>query len=83
MSCRKARSPTSATVGWPANATPTAVDTTPSIPLAPRLARTRPSVVPPNHSTSRTGMEEATTRVGVAGQRAEHRTGHTGVSSSS
>ena len=37
-SWRNAMSPTSATVGTPPRATPSAVETTPSMPLAPRLA---------------------------------------------
>ena len=45
-----------------AAATPTAVARTPSIPLAPRLAWTvSPTPSPPNHSTSRIGIDEATT----------------------
>ena len=65
-SWRKARSPTRATVGPPeARATPRAVDTTPSIPFAPRLATTRGPSAPgaAKASTSRTGIEEETTRV--------------------
>ena len=40
VSWSSATSPTSSAVGAPARATPTAVDTTPSMPLAPRLAWT-------------------------------------------
>ena len=75
-SWRKARSPTRATVGpADARATPRAVDTTPSIPLAPRLARTRGGSARgrPNASTSRTGMDDDTTRVASGGQPANRR----------
>ena len=50
-----------------AAATPKAVDTVPSIPFAPRLASTRggASRAGKNVSTSRTGIEEATTSVAV------------------
>ena len=42
MSCRKQRSPSSATTGPPdAAATPSTVDTKPSMPFTPRFARTR------------------------------------------
>ena len=62
-SCNKATSPISNEVGEPEpSATPTAVLTTPSIPLAPRFECTvTPLVTEPNHSTSRIGMEDETT----------------------
>ncbi len=51
-----------------ARATPTAVDSTPSMPLAPRLASTRrPERGTANHSTSRTGIDDDTTRVAPSG----------------
>ena len=75
-SWRKARSPTSATVGpVDASATPSAVDTTPSIPLAPRLAITRGGRRrgAANASRSRTGIEDDTTRVAGPGSSANSR----------
>ena len=53
-------------------ATPKAVETVPSMPLAPRLASTRGgrSRAGKNVSTSRTGIEEATTTRRSGGQRA-------------
>ena len=45
------------------SATPTAVDTTPSMPFTPLLLNTRtPSRGGANHSKSRTGIEDDTTR---------------------
>ena len=72
MSWQKATSPSSTAVGAPLPiATPIAVAITPSIPLAPRLACTATSLRgAPNHSTSRTGIDEATTRWPPAGTRA-------------
>ena len=74
VSCRKATSPTSSAVGGDgsaaaaARATPTAVDVTPSMPLAPRLARTRTSSRgAPYHSTSRTGIDDDVTTVAPGG----------------
>ncbi len=57
-------SPSSTAVGAPLPiATPIAVAMTPSIPLAPRFEWTVTSLRGvPNHSTSRTGIDEATTR---------------------
>ncbi len=53
----------------PVNAAPTAVETTPSIPFAPRLASTRRSRRPtPNHSTSRTGIDDDATRIPPGGR---------------
>ena len=71
MSWARATSPMSRTVGRPAAATPKAVETVPSMPLAPRLESTRGgrSRAGKNVSTSRTGIEEATTRVASAGRR--------------
>src|SRR5579875_3603132 len=69
-SWRKARSPTSATTGpSPAAAAPSAVEHTPSMPLAPRLASTAggSSRAGANASRSRTGIEEETTRRVLAG----------------
>ena len=44
------------------SATPTAVDTTPSMPFTPLLLNTRtPSRAGANHSKSRTGIEDDTT----------------------
>ena len=61
LSWTNATSPTSATTGSPvASARPRAVDTTPSIPLAPRLAWAA-ARRPPNHSRSRIGIDAATT----------------------
>ena len=58
---------TNPVAGW-ARATPTAVDVTPSIPLAPRLASVRsPTRGRPYHSTSRTGIEDETTNVAASG----------------
>ena len=61
-SCKKARSPMTATTGSdPAAAHPRAVEVTPSMPLAPRLAHTLGGSASfgPYHSRSRIGMEEA------------------------
>src|SRR3954447_12986971 len=61
------------TVVGPASAAPSAVAIVPSMPLAPRLASTRG---PPSSragakvSTSRTGIEDATTSVSAAGSAA-------------
>ena len=67
-SWRKAMSPTSDDRrSRRRRATPSAVDTTPSMPLAPRLAWAR-AAGPPNHSRSRTGIDEATTSCGAVGQ---------------
>src|SRR3954452_10535983 len=71
MSCASATSPISATTGpRAAAATPNAVETVPSIPLAPRLASTRGGSgrAGKNVSTSRTGIEDATTSVAAAGR---------------
>ena len=56
-------------VGRRARATPTAVDTTPSMPLAPRLASTREAghAGAANHSTSRTGIDDDTTSAAPSG----------------
>ena len=64
LSWQNATSPSSTAVGAPLPiATPMAVAMTPSMPLAPRLACTVMSLRGvPNHSTSRTGIDEATTR---------------------
>ena len=69
MSWQNATSPSSTAVGAPLpSATPIAVAITPSMPLAPRLACTVMSLRGvPNHSTSRTGIDEATTRWPPAG----------------
>ena len=72
MSWASATSPISSTVGpGPAAATPNAVETVPSIPLAPRLESTRggASRAGKKVSTSRTGIEEATTSVASPGSR--------------
>ncbi len=71
-SWRNATSPMRSTVGVAEpSATPTAVETTPSMPLAPRLARTRtPSRGAPYHSTSRTGIDDDTTRLAPSGSAA-------------
>ncbi len=60
-------SPTKATVVVPPMATPRAVDSTPSMPLAPRLAWAT-AAAPPNHSRSRTGIDEATTSRAPSGR---------------
>ena len=61
----------------PARATPRAVDTTPSMPLAPRLANARGgrALGPANASMSRTGMDDETTRVASSGRRGEQAVG--------
>ena len=62
-SCTSATSPISTHVGAPvASAAPAAEATTPSMPLAPRLARKRigTSTAGKNASTSRTGIDELT-----------------------
>ena len=59
-SCTKARSPTRTNSVPPCSrARPSAVDTTPSIPFAPRL-QWHAARDPPNHSKSRTGMDDDT-----------------------
>ena len=66
MSCASATSPISSTTGpRAAAATPNAVETVPSMPFAPRLESTRNGVsrAGKNVSTSRIGIEEATTSV--------------------
>ena len=66
-SCRKATSPISSAVGRcaaAASATPTAVDTTPSMPLAPRLASTRSAGRAGRRTTRRRGPASTTTRPG-------------------
>ena len=68
VSWRNATSPVSSTVGVQVSATPTAVEVTPSMPLAPRLATTRTSSrAGANHSRSRTGMDDDTTSTPSAG----------------
>ena len=53
----------SVTRAFVAKPTPTAVLTTPSMPLVPRFECTvTPDVAVPNHSTSRIGIDEETTR---------------------
>ena len=85
VSCRNATSPSRATVGrrGSASATPTAVDTTPSMPFAPRLATTRTSDRgAAYHSRSRTGIDDATTSVdssGVAARAARAIAGSVGL----
>ena len=72
-SCRKHRSPHSPTVvaGAVACATPTTVDTKPSMPLAPRLAMKRtPLRGTMHHSSARTGRLDATTSVAPSGNAA-------------
>ena len=72
VSCRKHRSPQRPTIGAGALAcaTPTTVDTNPSMPLAPRFASTRsPSRGAMHHSSARTGRLEPTTSVAPSGQR--------------
>ena len=62
-SCSSASSPVSSHVGRPvASAAPSADETTPSMPLAPRLARKRSSLSDcgKKASTSRIGIEELT-----------------------
>src|SRR5260370_14912118 len=69
-SCNSARSPASNTVGrCEAAAIPRAVETTPSIPLAPRLAKTlsRLELEGAKASRSRTGMLFQTTRFASSG----------------
>ena len=72
LSCSKARSPSSTAVGEPLPiATPTAVDKTPSIPLAPLLACTvTPRRGTAYHSRSRTGIDDDTTRCASSGSAA-------------
>ena len=81
VSCRNAMSPISSAVGRPEpRATPTAVDTTPSMPLAPRLAITRTPVRGrAYHSTSRTGMDDDTTSELPAGSGGDDVAGHLGL----
>ena len=73
VSCRKQRSPHSPTVGAGALAcaTPTTVDTKPSMPFAPRFASTRsPARGAMHHSSARTGRLDATTSVAPSGSAA-------------
>ena len=77
-SWRKARSPTRATAGPPvATATPQAVDTTPSMPLTPRLASTLAGVDrrPAYDSTSRMGIDADTTSAASPGSVADQPAG--------
>ena len=70
-SCTKVRSPTRAYVGALApSASPVAVDTLPSIPAKPRLARTRgpPTVA---RSRSRTALDEPANKVAPGGTEAD------------
>ena len=70
MSCASATSPMSRTTGpRPAAAAPKALDTVPSIPLAPRLQSTRGGSgrAGQNVSMSRTGIEDATNSVACSG----------------
>ena len=79
MSWASATSPISSTTGpRPAAATPNAVETVPSIPFAPRLDSTRNGVsrAGKNVSTSRIGIEEATTSVASAGSTRAELGGH-------
>ena len=75
-SCRNARSPRSATAGpppaaWCASAAPIAEDTSPSMPLAPRLASTRiPARGAMCRSRSRTGRLDAAHSSAPAGSAA-------------
>ena len=72
MSWARATSPISSATGpVAAAATPNAVETSPSMPLAPRLASTRggASRTGQKVSTSRTGIEDATTSVASGGSR--------------
>ena len=64
LSWSNAISPMSSAVGaFDDRATPTAVDTTPSIPFTPLLLNTRtPSRAGANHSRSRTGIDDDTTK---------------------
>ena len=72
----RARSPISSHVGAPSRATPVAVDRTPSMPLAPRLASTRrPARRGPYHSRSRTGIEDDTTSASPAARPRAERPG--------
>ena len=67
VSCTNARSPIRTAALPVSRAMPSAVEVTPSMPLAPRLACAR-AAVPPNHSWSRTGIEELTTRSTASGR---------------
>ena len=69
VSWTKATSPITSTVGLPLpSATPTAVEVTPSMPLAPRFEYTAMSPRrSPYHSRSRTGIEDDTTRLPPGG----------------
>ena len=70
MSWMSATSPIRSTTGPSAAAAhPKAVETVPSIPFAPRLASTRGGVsrAGKNVSTSRTGIDDATTIVALGG----------------
>ena len=60
---------------------PTAVDTTPSMPLAPRLARTAHGLgrAATYHSTSRIGIDDDTTSVAAGGQGRDDRPGDAGL----
>ena len=60
-------------MGPVASATPRAVETTPSMPLAPRLASTRARVLVPNASTSRTGIDDDTNSVVSTGSASTNR----------
>ena len=64
-----------------ASATPSGVDTTPSIPLAPRLASTRGGSArgAPKASTSRTGMDDDTTSGAPAGRPRDQTVGQDGL----
>ena len=66
-SCSSVRSPSSAVTGAPEpQATPTAVETSPSMPARPRLANTAGAAAPTGaRSRSRTGFEEPTTSTSV------------------
>ena len=73
-----AMSPSTTIVGAPVcSATPRAVDVTPSMPLAPRLA-CAVAPTPPNHSMSRIGIEAATTTCDAAGTVAGDEAGDAG-----
>ncbi len=74
-SCRSARSPITSATGAPVAAAPTADDTTPSIPLAPRLARGRIARGPAGSqaSMSRTGIELLAHRIHPSGRRSPRR----------
>ena len=69
LSCTNAMSPTSATVGAPGSARPSAVEITPSMPLAPRLAWARAAV----RRTTRGRAPASTTRRRVRRRRGSDR----------